>query len=77
MSLDNYRKKIDEIDDKIILLLEKRLLIAKKTIKHKKKTYDPKREEFILSKIKSPYIKNIYKEIFKNSKKLQKEISDI
>ncbi len=72
MTLFNIRKKIDKIDDKIIILLEKRLLLAKELKKIKKKIKDKKREDEILSKIKSIFIKDIYKTIFKNSKKVQK-----
>jgi len=73
MSLENFRKQIDKIDDKVILLLEKRLQIAKEIRKFKKKTTDSKREKEILAKIKSEYIQDIYKTIFKNSKKIQKK----
>ena len=73
MSLGKLRNQIDKIDDKIIFLLEKRLQIAKKIKKYKKKIIDTNREKEILSKIHSKYIKDIYKSIFKNSKKFQKE----
>jgi len=63
------RKKIDRIDDKIINFLEKRFILTDEIKKYKNKTYDPKREEYILSKISSNEIKNIYLSIFKNSKK--------
>jgi putative protease len=56
-------------NDKIIRLLEKRLKLASKTFKYKKKVFDKKREEEILKKIKSQYIRDIYLTIFKNSKK--------
>jgi len=72
MTLFNIRKKIDKIDDKIIDLLEKRFLLAKEVKKFKKKIKDKKREEEILSKIKSIYIQDIYKIILKNSKRMQK-----
>jgi chorismate mutase len=72
--LNNIRDEIDKLDDKIILLLEKRFEIVKKikTLQLKKNIEDKKREEKILNKTSSDYIKNIYKEIFKNSKNLQK-----
>ena len=74
-TLKNLREEIDEIDDQVIMLLEKRLKIAAK-IGHIKTTLtDAKREKAILDKINSSYIKNIYKEIFKNSKKLMKKIN--
>jgi chorismate mutase len=68
--LKKIRSEIDKIDYKIIKLLEKRLELASKTIKYKKKVLDKKREEKILKKIKSNYIKDIYLTIFKNSKKI-------
>jgi chorismate mutase len=72
--LNNIRDEIDKLDDKIILLLEKRFEIVKKikTLQLKKNIEDKKREDKILNKTSSNYIKNIYKEIFKNSKNLQK-----
>lgn len=74
MSLEKIRSQINEIDDQIISLLEKRLKLAKETKKHKKKTCDLNRENEILNKINSKYIKDIYKTIFKNSKQIQKEL---
>jgi shikimate dehydrogenase len=73
MNLKKLRNQLDKLDDKIIPLLEKRLALAKETKKHKKKIHDKNREEEILTKIKSKYIQEIYKAIFKSSKKIQKE----
>lgn len=73
MTLGKLRNQIDKIDDKIISLLEKRLKIAKAIKKYKNKITDIDREKEILAKINSKYIKDIYKTIFKNSKKIQKE----
>jgi len=73
MNLENLRKDIDEIDAQIIALLEKRLNIAKNIIKFKKDVTDTTRENEILTKIKSEYIKDIYKTIFENSKKVQRK----
>ncbi len=77
MSLEKLRNQIDKIDNKIIALLKKRLQIAKNIKKFKKNIKDSKREEKILAKIDSIYIQDIYKAIFKNSKKLQKDTNDI
>jgi len=77
MTLENIRNQIDEIDDQIISLLEKRLKIAKEIRRYKKEIVDSSRETQILKKIKSEYIKDIYKTIFKNSKKLQRSFNDI
>ncbi len=85
-NIDNLRKKIDILDQKIINLLHKRLGIVK-NIKKLKNTnnihiYSPKREAFIINKL----IKNnknifpeksllkIYSEIFSASRKLQKNL---
>lgn len=73
MSLGKLRKQINKIDDKVISLLEKRLEIVKNIKKYKEKITDKNREKEILSKINSVYVKDIYKAIFKNSKKVQKE----
>jgi chorismate mutase len=72
MSLSKFRKQIDKIDKKLVSLLEKRLLLAKELKKEKKKITDKKREKEILEKINSKYIQDIYKYIFKISKKFQK-----
>lgn len=72
MTLDELRKKIDILDDEIINLLEKRLKLSQETKKLKKNIFDKKREENILSKIASPYIKEIYIKILKISKRMQK-----
>ncbi|KPK32994.1 MAG: hypothetical protein AMS24_02570 [Chlamydiae bacterium SM23_39] len=69
--LEKIREEIDEIDDKIILLLQKRFHLSSQTKKYKKKIKDKKREEEILKKISSPYIKKIYKKILKISQKNQ------
>lgn len=73
MTLFKLRKQINKIDDKIISLLEKRFQIAKETKKFKKNIKDKKREDQILEKINSKYIQDVYKTIFKNSKKIQEE----
>ncbi|MBN2479103.1 MAG: chorismate mutase [Parachlamydiales bacterium] len=72
--LIDIRNQIDLIDDQIISLLEKRLMLAKKLAENKlkKQIVDEKRENEILSKIKSKNIQEIYKSIFNESKKIQK-----
>ncbi|NGX34613.1 MAG: hypothetical protein K1060chlam1_00966 [Candidatus Anoxychlamydiales bacterium] len=75
--LDKLRDQIDEIDDQIIPLLEKRLKLAKEIKKYKKEITNSNREQKILDKINSKYIKDIYKTIFKNSKKIQRNLDDI
>ncbi len=71
--LDEIRKKIDELDDQIISLLEQRFSIVKDINKLKKNITDSKREKEILNKIQSKNIQKIYKEIFKISKQIQKK----
>ena len=73
MSLENLREEIDEIDAQIIDLLERRLNISKEIISFKKQVTDLTRENEILAKIESEYIKDIYKTIFENSKKVQRK----
>jgi chorismate mutase len=70
--LEEIRKKIDEIDNQLILLLEKRIALAIETKKFKVKFEDKDRENLILEKISNPYIKDIYKSIFVTIKKLSK-----
>ena len=83
--LDNYRKKIDDIDNKIIDLLNKRGEIVKLIgeIKKKKeiKIYQPNREEQIIERIKQKStllkpesIEAIWKEIMGACKVIQGSI---
>ena len=74
MDLKKIREEIDLVDTEIITLLEKRFEIVNKLkdLKLKKDVTDENREEEILNKISSNIIKNIYLEIFKNSKEIQK-----
>ncbi|HEU64161.1 MAG: hypothetical protein KR126chlam4_00640 [Candidatus Anoxychlamydiales bacterium] len=74
MTLKDTREQIDEIDEQIVPLLEKRLKLAKEIRKYKKEILDSNRENKILDKIKSEYIKDIYKTIFKNSKEVQRNL---
>ena len=52
IELNLLRKKIDEIDDKLLILLKERLAVSKKTGEIKKKNnmpiYDPVREQEII-----------------------------
>jgi chorismate mutase len=72
MNLEKIRKEIDEIDIEIQDLLEKRFSLVLQALKYKKKVLDKKREEEILNKISSPYIRDIFKTILKTSKKKQR-----
>jgi chorismate mutase-like protein len=55
--LDQKRKEVDLIDQKLLILLNQRLYIAPEIGKIKremgKKIYDPKREKEVLKKLKS------------------------
>jgi len=62
------RQEIDNIDDEIIPLLEKRFELIQKIMKEKHFLSDKDREEFILSKCTSNYSKAIFNHIFKESK---------
>lgn len=79
MSINKYRKRIDEIDEKINALLEERFSISKAIGLHKFKKQLPiqdlKREEEILSKIDGAFQNEkraIYQLIFEKSRNLQK-----
>lgn len=73
--LQELRQKIDAIDGEIKKLLLKRLLIVKEIAAYKAKkgikTFDKKRENLILQKIKNGFVKNILKKILSESKKHQ------
>jgi monofunctional chorismate mutase len=78
------RKQIDNIDDKIFLLLKKRQEIVKKVGKYKKKKgmpiVSPRREKEIIAKriknsgLNSEFIVKFYKLIFNNSYSVEKNI---
>ena len=74
--LQMYRKKIDKIDKKLQKYLGKREILIKKIgeikKKNKIKVSDKTREKEVLGKIKSPYIKKIFKSIIEISKASQR-----
>ena len=84
MSLEAYRKQIDQIDDEILKKLEMRKIISKMIGKLKKKKGldidNSVRENEIInrlsekSKLKKNDIEEVYNSIFKLSKKIQKNI---
>lgn len=85
--MQELRKKIDEIDDKILPLFVERMEISKKVALEKKKIKknitDNKREEEIVERLSKKYpdqksnIKNLYQTIFNLSKSAQRmEIED-
>lgn len=74
--LTQLRKKIDKIDKNLAQLLRRRAkeVIRIKELKklHKLTIIDSKREKEILKDLKSDYERNIFKQILKESRKLQK-----
>ena len=74
MSLEDIRKEIDIVDNQIKALLKKRFNLAKKALKFKDKIYDRKREKDIFSNIEEKEIKDIFKSILKNTKKILNKI---
>lgn len=79
MELNEIRKRIDAIDDQIINLLSERIRLAIQTAGLKSNVEDPAREKEVLERLLSlcgdaidpDFIKLIYLEIFKESKKQQ------
>jgi shikimate dehydrogenase len=73
--LNALRSKIDEIDDKIMKLLEARFAAAKEIGEYKNSrgldVFDQDRENEILDKISDKYILKIYSEILEMSKAAQ------
>lgn len=72
--LKTIRQEIDQLDDAIIPLLEKRFLLIQKIQKRKEELTDNIREEEILKKTSSPSVENIYKAIFTESKKIMSKL---
>lgn len=85
MEIDELRKKIDNVDAKIIEFLNERARIVKEIGKKKrvenKKVYDPAREQEVYLKIKeknkgplnNELLINIYREIIASSRKIEQE----
>ena len=82
--LDKLRKEIDLLDRKIATLIGKRFLVAEKIgnfkKKNKMKIENKKREKIVFTKVKrlvkgnkqKKAISNIYEEIIKQTKQLEK-----
>jgi prephenate dehydratase/prephenate dehydrogenase/chorismate mutase len=77
--LEKLRSEIDEIDDQLIELLEKRLACAVQVRAFKKASSDPAREQAILNRLRKrvggnlgrEFLERIFAEIFKESRALQ------
>ena len=88
MELQEIRKKLDEIDSKLLPLLEERMACSKFVGEYKKSRgipiLDSKREGEILQKIRDStksaelkdYTEEIYKEIMRVSREYQAQIID-
>lgn len=80
-TIDDLRKEIDEIDDQLMNLLEKRFdltyQIGIEKNKIKRTILDTKREEIIINKISkyshSPQIESVYMTVMAESKKAQRK----
>jgi chorismate mutase len=70
LGIQEIRKEIDLLDRQIIPLLDKRFQLVSQLLGKKKSLTDKPREQEILNKIKSVYVQNIYRSIFRQSKKL-------
>lgn len=70
--LEEKRKEIDEVDEKIIELLEKRFVLVEGLKEHKTTLTDEEREEEILGKASSEQVREVYRLIFDVSKKIMK-----
>ncbi|NLT18133.1 MAG: P-protein [Firmicutes bacterium ADurb.Bin080] len=82
MELDEIRKKIDEIDDNMVSLYEKRMILAKEVALFKKKTgsplENPQREKEIINRVTESledeiklYAKQFFETLFETSKAYQ------
>jgi len=77
--LDDIRKRIDELDDRLIQLLRQRLGLALSTLGKKEKVEDLKREDEIIAKLinnsvskdEEQYLREVYKIIFTEGKRIQ------
>ena len=84
MNLEKIRNDIDQIDEKIVQLLEIRMNLIQEVVKTKQtqelRVLDDSREQTILQKVQNsvqnpayrPTIVNTYKDIMKNSRDYQK-----
>ena len=86
--MEEFRTKIDQIDEKIMTSLIDRYIIVKEIGEHKIKNnipiYDKNRENKIYEKIEDYYLldehrvflKNIYKKLMEETKLVQKTIAE-
>ena len=71
MNLEELRQKINQIDDELIKLLEKRMDLVSKVATYKLETgkavLDSKREETILNKVAEAVENPVYKDVIVNT----------
>ena len=71
MNLEELRQKINQIDDELIKLLEKRMDLVSKVASYKLETgkavLDSKREETILNKVAEAVESPVYKDVIVNT----------
>lgn len=83
--LENLRKEINDIDDRIVFLMEKRMCVVARIAETKKEANvdvrDEKREKDVVLRLKKncgarflPYIDEFYQTVFKISRSSQNEI---
>lgn len=85
MNLEKLRQEINQIDDELVVLLEKRMKLVNQVATYKQETgkavLDTKREEVILGRVvdhvENPAYKNTilatFKDILKNSRAYQEQ----
>lgn len=83
MKLKDIHNRIDQIDNKILSLLEKRFKLSLETLSFKKVIENPQRESNILHRLKGQsrelppeIIENIFQSIFSESKRRQRNKLD-
>lgn len=71
MNLEELRQKINQIDDELIKLLEKRMDLVSKVASYKLETgkavLDSKREETILNKVAEAVESPVYRDVIVNT----------
>jgi chorismate mutase len=83
MKLETLREQIDQLDDRIISLLDKRIQLACKTSQHKNRIFDLRREKQIFRRLKTrakklslldpEFVQKLYGMILKESRKIQSD----
>ena len=84
-NLEDLRKEINDIDDEMVFLMEKRMCVAARIAEVKREANaavrDEKREKEVVSRLKKncgahffPYIDEFYQTVFEISRRSQNEI---